>query len=58
MNFDMNEILRENAREDMKEAAKSIYILFCSLCEAGFTDKQAMEIVTAVLRNVKAGGQQ
>ena len=63
--IDLNDILRQNEdanmkqNEDanMKEAARSIYILFRSLCEAGFTEDQAMQIVTATIGNIRNGVQ-
>ena len=50
--IDLNDILRQNEDANMKEAARSIYILFRSLCEA---EDQAMQIVTATIGNIRNG---
>ena len=55
--IDLNDILRQNEAANMKEAARSIYILFRSLCEAGFTEDQAMQVVTATIGNIRNGMQ-
>ena len=53
--IDLNDILRQNEDANIKEAARSIYFLFRSLCEAGFTEDQAMQIVTATIGNIRNG---
>ena len=53
--IDLNDILRQNEDASIKEAARSIYILFRSLCEAGFTEDQAMQIVMATIGNIRNG---
>ena len=55
--IDLNDILRQNEAANMKEAARSIYFLFRSLCEAGFTEDQAMQVVTATIGNIRNGMQ-
>lgn len=53
--IDLNDILRQNEDASIKEAVRSIYILFRSLCEAGFTEDQAMQIVMATIGNIRNG---
>ena len=53
--IDLNDILRQNEDANIKEAARSIYILFRSLCEAGFTEDQTIQIVTATIGNIIRG---
>lgn len=49
MNFDLDEILRQNADESLREATKAIYDLYKSFCEVGFTEEQAMQIITSII---------
>ena len=47
--FDMDAILNDSVRNDQRESAKGLFMVYRDFVDAGFTEDQAMELLIAFM---------